>query len=76
MSQMVASQPAMAGKKGPMLSAKIGERFNWYHNPDALGFNGLLGTEISSSPATSDTSLYESMLLLKNARQRIQAIGL
>lgn len=73
MSQMVVSQSAMAGKTlsftGPMLSSKTGERFNWYHNPDALGFNSVLGTEISSSPATSDMSLYESMmLLLKNAR--------
>lgn len=61
MAQMVASQAAMAGKKlsftGPTLSSKIGERFNWYHNPDALGFNSVLGTEIASSPATSDMSL-------------------
>ena len=65
---MVASQSATAGKKlsftGPMLSSEIGERFNWYHNPDALGFNSVIGTETASSPATSDTSLYESTLLL------------
>lgn len=60
-----------------MLSSKIGERFNWYYNPDALGFNSsVLGTETASSPATSDTSLYKSTLLLKNARWRIQATGL
>lgn len=52
------------------------ERFNCYHNVDALGFNSVLGTETALSPATSDMSLYESTLLLKNARWMIQAIGL
>lgn len=69
---MVASQSAI-GKKtvfhGANSVIKTRERFNWYHNLDALGFNSVLGTETMWSPATPDTSLYESrQLLLKNVR--------
>lgn len=48
------------------MSSKIWERFNWCHNLEALGFNHVLGTETALSPSTSDISLSESTLLLKN----------